>query len=61
MAPGMNNTEIWDIEPCSFAEVDRRFRGAFASITRKVTWRYFPEGCHFHSMSHDSDQLINAV
>jgi hypothetical protein len=55
----MKFRHFWDVAPCSRVEVDRRFRGASASIIRAVmeavrtsetsvnfnmtTWRYIPE------------------
>jgi hypothetical protein len=56
-------TPFWDIPPCSLAEVDRRFRGAYClqgdlimesvhtsetSVYFETTRRYIPKGCHLH-------------
>jgi hypothetical protein len=52
---------LWNTQPCSLVEVDRRFRGACASIAlimeavrisetsiyfNETTRRFIPEGCH---------------
>jgi hypothetical protein len=47
-ATSMKVTAFWDIVPCSFVEVGRRFRGALTSETsvyfNKTTQHYFPYG-----------------
>jgi cyclopropane fatty-acyl-phospholipid synthase-like methyltransferase len=57
MTASMNVTAFWNISPCSFVEVDKRFRGAalmmMDAVQTSKTWVYFettrcymPEGGH---------------
>jgi hypothetical protein len=50
MAASLKMTAFWDIAPCSLAEVDRRFRGAYCLRYQAIRpiRRNTPEGCHLH-------------
>jgi hypothetical protein len=48
----MKTTAFWDVEPCSFVEADRRFRGSYCLhhqvYFHETTLRDIPESCHLH-------------
>jgi hypothetical protein len=51
---GCSLESSWDVAPCSHVEVDRRFRGVYASIIRTInfnvtTRRYIPEDSKLHT------------
>jgi hypothetical protein len=64
----MKMTVFWDVAPCSLAEVDRRFRGAYclyqgdhpepSASFYQTTWRNIPEDSHLRSLSRSNEAAL---